>query len=72
MIFVSCAHQIGKFKPVDIILGTSDLVYYPIVPANADPKKKPVLTYGIVVEITRNVGETVPIVTVRSPLKVIV
>ena len=53
-----------------MILGTSDVVYYPIVPLEMSPKKKSPLKYGIVVEIIRKVGETVPRVNIRSPMQV--
>ena len=62
--------QLYKFKPVDVILGTSDLVYYPMIPMEATPKKKNSLTYGIVVEISRNITDSIPLVTIRSPVKV--
>lgn len=66
-----CPIQIYKFKPVDVILGTSDLVYYPLIPVETTPKKKKsTLTYGIVVEISRNVVDSIPLVIVRSPVKV--
>lgn len=56
---------------MDVALGTSDLVYYPIVPLKVPPKKeKNAPTYGIVVEISRNAMETVPLVTIRSPVQV--
>jgi hypothetical protein len=55
---------------VDIILGTSDLVYYPVIPVEATPKKKSPITYGIVIEISRNVVDSIPLVTIRSPVKV--
>lgn len=55
---------------MDVILGTSDLVYYPLIPVETTPKKKSILTYGIVVEISRNVVDSIPLVIVRSPVKV--
>ena len=70
MVIVQKLFQINNFKPVDVILGTSDLVYYPVIPVEATPKKKNNLTYGIVVEISRNVMDSIPLVTVRSPVKV--
>ena len=65
--------QINNFKPINVILGSSDLVYYPIIPLSAEksPKKKSTPTYGIVVEVHRNaIDESVPVVTVRSPVQV--
>ena len=58
------------FKSVDVILGTSDLVYYPVIPVEATQKKKNSVTYGIVVEISKNVTDSIPLVTIRSPVKV--
>lgn len=55
---------------MDVVLGTSDIVYYPMVPVEVTPKKKNIPTYGIVVEISRNVVNNVPLVTIRSPVKV--
>ena len=55
---------------MDVVLGTSDIVYYPMVPVEVTPKKKNIPTYGIVVEISRNVVNNVPLATIRSPVKV--
>lgn len=55
---------------MNVILGTRDIIYYPIFPTEVTPKKKDGRTYGIVVEITRDVLGTVPLVTVRSPMQV--
>lgn len=55
---------------MNVILGTSDIVYYPIFPMELTAKKKDVPTYGIVVETIRDVMGTVPLVTVRSPMQV--
>lgn len=55
---------------MNVTLGTSDIVYYPIFPRELTPKKKDVPTYGIVVETTRDVMGTIPLVTVRSPMQV--
>ena len=55
---------------MNVILGTSDIVYYPIFPMELTTKKKDVPTYGIVVETTRDVMGTIPLVTLRSPMQV--
>ncbi len=56
--------------PLDVALGTSDCVYYPLVLANnsSSKKAKDIPQFGVVLEI--QTGQRVPVVTVRSPLQV--
>lgn len=64
--------QISGFKPVDVALGTSERVYYPLVLSDKSlvKKSKDSPQFGLVVEIVRNASQRVPEVRVRSPLQV--
>ena len=62
--------QIAGFKPLDVALGTSDCVYYPLVLADKSlsKKSKELPQFGVVLDI--KTSQRVPEVRIRSPLQV--
>lgn len=68
---VICNTQVRGFCPINVALGTSDHVYYPLTRASsAKSSNKEAAGYGLVVDIERHAGRRVPMVTIRSPLQV--
>ena len=68
------SRQIGGFQPIDVALGTSEKVLYPMwssQPAKKEGKGgKEGPQFGLVVEIERRAAGGTPKVTLRSPLQV--
>ncbi|XP_064396100.1 intermembrane lipid transfer protein VPS13C-like isoform X3 [Halichondria panicea] len=62
---------IPSFKPIDVALGTSECVYYPLILAdkNSSKKAKDSPQFGVVIDI--KMSQRVPEVRIRSPLQVV-